>query len=555
MHGLKKKFADLRTTPSEQDTRPTKLTVPNSSTADNATFFQGFEWYLPSDGQHYQRLARCLESLTRLGVDQVWLPPGCKAGWQGSNGYDIYDLYDLGEFDQKGHRGTKFGDKKALADLSKLAQSNGVKLCWDAVLNHKCAADYTEKCQAVKVDQQDRLKNIGGEHEVEVWTGYNFDGRNDKYSSFKYHWHHFTGTDWEARLQTNDDIYRFVGRGKPGWAKDVDDTFGNYDYLMGNNLDHSQIEVRDDLHVWGEWIVNEVGLSGFRLDAVKHMSQSFLKEWIQHLDEKFQRRLFFVGEYWRGDLEVLGPVIEKFNGRLHLFDVALAGNMSKMSHDPVAADLRNVFDGTLTKHYPGQAVTFILNHDTQPRYERDHHVVPISSWFIPLGYALILLRHTPSYPCVFYGDLFGIQSPDPQKMPHLAQPPSCWGALPKLMLARKMWAYGQSREYFDDAKCVGFTRLGLEGKVDGGQSKLEGLAVVLNIGDRYAKKEIFVGKERRGQKWTDLLDFAWGEVDINEDGYGIFPVGPRSVSVWLNCQAVRREQVDELTKLPDIYGK
>lgn len=123
------------------------------------------------------------------------------------------------------------------------------------------------------------------------------------------------------------------------------------------------------------------------------------------------------------------------------------------------------------------------------------------------------------------------------------------------MLARKMWAYGQSREYFDDAKCVGFTRLGLEGKVDGGQSKLEGLAVVLNIGDRYAKKEMFVGKERRGQKWTDLLDFAWGEVDINEDGYGIFPVGPRSVSVWLNCQAVRREQVDELTKLPDIYGK
>lgn len=134
---------------------------------------------------------------------------------------------------------------------------------------------------------------------------------------------------------------------------------------MGNNLDHSQIEVRDDLHVWGEWIVNEVGLSGFRLDAVKHMSQSFLKEWIQHLDEKFQRRLFFVGEYWRGDLEVLGPVIEKFNGRLHLFDVALAGNMSKMSHDPVAADLRNVFDGTLTKHYPGQAVvsqTFTQSH-------------------------------------------------------------------------------------------------------------------------------------------------------------------------------------------------
>lgn len=77
----------------------------------------------------------------------------------------------------------------------------------------------------------DRLKEVGGAHEVEVWTGYKFSGRNDKYSSFKYHWHHFTGTDWEAQLESNNDIYRFLGSGKPGWAKDVDDSFGNYDYL------------------------------------------------------------------------------------------------------------------------------------------------------------------------------------------------------------------------------------------------------------------------------------------------------------------------------------
>ena len=133
-----------------------RLKVQDSpaTSKDNTTLFQGFEWYLPSDGQHYQRLARSLESLKHLGVDQVWLPPGCKAGWQGSNGYDIYDLYDLGEFDQKGFRGTKFGDKQALTHLSNLAGSIGIKLCWDAVLNHKCAADYTEKCQAVKVDKE-----------------------------------------------------------------------------------------------------------------------------------------------------------------------------------------------------------------------------------------------------------------------------------------------------------------------------------------------------------------------------------------------------------------
>lgn len=125
---------------------------------------------------------------------------------------------------------------------------------------------------------------------------------------------------------------------------------------MGNDLDHSQPEVRNDLQHWAQWIVNEVGLSGFRLDAVKHMSQSFLRDWIQQLDNNTRDRLFFVGEYWREDLSVLGPVIEKFNGRLHLFDVKLAGNMSNISRHPETSDLRNVFAGTLMKHYPKQAV-------------------------------------------------------------------------------------------------------------------------------------------------------------------------------------------------------
>ena len=82
----------------------------------------------------------------------------------------------------------------------------------------------------------DRLKDIGEVEQVEVWTGYRYDGRGDTYSSFKYRWYHFTGTDWEAKLQSNENIYRFIGKNKPGWAKDVDDTLGNYDYLFVNAI-------------------------------------------------------------------------------------------------------------------------------------------------------------------------------------------------------------------------------------------------------------------------------------------------------------------------------
>jgi alpha-amylase len=111
-----------------------------------------FEWYVPSDHKHWQRLHKALPDLKRIGIDNIWLPPGCKAGSNKSNGYDIYDLYDLGEFEQKGSRATKWGTKEELLALLDNAKSNGVGIYWDTVLNHKAGADYTQTCQAVKVN-------------------------------------------------------------------------------------------------------------------------------------------------------------------------------------------------------------------------------------------------------------------------------------------------------------------------------------------------------------------------------------------------------------------
>lgn len=116
--------------------------------------FQGFEWYVPDDHKHWQRLRDAVPGLKAIGVDNVWIPPGCKASSPSGNGYDIYDLYDLGEFDQKGSRGTKWGTKEELVELINKANDVGVGVYWDAVLNHKAAADKTEKCRAVEVDPE-----------------------------------------------------------------------------------------------------------------------------------------------------------------------------------------------------------------------------------------------------------------------------------------------------------------------------------------------------------------------------------------------------------------
>lgn len=66
--------------------------------------------------------------------------------------------------------------------------------------------------------------------------------------------------------------------------------------------------------------------------------------------------------------------------------------------------MRTIFDNTLTKDNPAKSVTFVDNHDSQPGQSLESWV---QGWFRQLAYALILLRQE-GYPCVFYGDWYGI---------------------------------------------------------------------------------------------------------------------------------------------------
>ena len=121
----------------------------------NTLILQGFEWHTtPGDDSHYSHLAELLSTFSHLGVTLLWLPPGCKANNPQGNGYDIYDLWDLGEFEQKGSRGTKWGNREELSFLLIRAKELEIDIIWDAVLNHKAGADATEDAWAVEVDKE-----------------------------------------------------------------------------------------------------------------------------------------------------------------------------------------------------------------------------------------------------------------------------------------------------------------------------------------------------------------------------------------------------------------
>ncbi|KAK4183137.1 alpha-amylase [Podospora australis] len=514
----------------------------------NQLMVQGFEWYIPPDHQHWRRLSQILPSLSHLGVSHLWIPPACKAAHgPDGNGYDIYDLYDLGEFPQKGSTGTKWGTKEELVDLTQIASEQyGVKILFDAVLNHKTGADFKEQCWGKQVDPKDRRVELDNEsQELEGWTGFEFPGRQGRYSGMKWTKEHFTGIDYDDRTKRHG-VWKLGGK---EWAEDVDEELGNYDFLMFADIDHRHPDVKADIFHWVKWLSRQLKIGGLRVDAIKHYSFRFLRDLLRHIDREVNDQWFIVGEYWREDSEFLAKFIEFMDHRISLFDVQLVSNFSRISLAEEKGDLRKLLDDTLALWKPDNAVTFVVNHDTQNGQSLETPVLP---FFIPLAYAVILLRANTGLPCVFYADLYGsFGPPQPNTQGYVKfTPPTSGGAiLPKMMLARKLWAYGTQYDYFGESHCVGFTRCGHVS-----QSRGDGVAVVMTNAWECASKRMFVGRQHAGEIWTDLLKWCFGQVVIDGEGWGVFPVGPRSVSVWVNSTAEGRAGVDSFTFDFDIYG-
>ncbi|VBB78241.1 Putative Glycoside Hydrolase Family 13 [Podospora comata] len=497
-------------------------------TPENMTMMQGFEWYIPADQQHWARLTKALPQLKEFGIDNIWIPPGCKASSKNGNGYDIYDLYDLGEFDQKGTISTKWGTKRELVSLCNKAKELGVGIYWDAVLNHKMGADHKERCPVVEVDENDRTRVVSGKYEIDAWVGFEFPGRKEQYSRMKWHWYHFTGVDFNAE-NGKKAIYKIAGEQGEGWASewdgDVDDEKGNYDFLMGSDINHEHPEVREDIMRWGSWLANEIPIKGIRFDAVKHFSEDFLREFIKNMDKEFGPGWFFVGEFWKDSLQDMNDYLARMKYKFSLFDAPLVHNFSDISRAN-GADLRKVFDDTLVQAQPVSAVTLVMNHDTQPYQALE---APIEGWFKPLAYALILLRDR-GYPCVWYGDLYGIQGEHPF-------PPSCGGDLPRIMLARKLYSYGQQADYFDYPTCIGWVRYGTWDRPFGC------VVVMSNAGP--GSKRMHVGEMHAGEVWTDVMGWNDAKIKIGDDGFGEFVCGQTSVSIWVNEKAKDRARFEK----------
>jgi alpha-amylase len=483
----------------------------------NGTMMQYFHWYNADDGNHWKQLQADAVELARSGFTALWIPPAYKDSY-GGVGYSTYDLFDLGEFDQKGRTRTKYGTKAELIAAVKASQSAGMSIYLDTVFNHKNGGDNKEKIEAIAVATDNRNYNLGGEETIEAWTNFEFPGRGDTYSSMKWHWYHFDSVNHNSLKPGDSTVYRFKQK---QFETDVNPQHGNYDFLMACDLDTSEPQVQGELKYWGDWVVETLGLDGFRLDAVKHVRAGFFAEWLQHVRSQSGKELFTVGEYWSQNLAELHHFIARTQGQVALFDVPLHYNFERASKAGSRYDLRQIFEGTLVQQQPTLAVTLVDNHDTQPLQALESWVEP---WFKPLAYSMILLRQA-GYPCVFYPDYYGAEYTDKGRdgkdYPIILV--SHRFLLDRFLAARRDYAYGPEYSYFNHPNCVGWTRLG-------DREHPKAMAVLLsNSHEGYKWME--VGKPNT--KFVDITEHIAEPVQSNQQGWANFRCKAGSVSVWV----------------------
>ena len=476
----------------------------------NNCLIQYFEWYLPADSTLWNKVRDDASHLSNLGINYIWLPPAYKgAAGKDDVGYGVYDLYDLGEFDQKGSIPTKYGTKDEYLNAIRVLKENNIKVLADIVLNHKLGADECEEVLAIQDDSNDRNVSLTSATPIKAWTKYTFPGRGDKYSSFKWDWTHFHGVDWDEETK-KASVYKFYGK---KWDEEVDKEKGNFDYLMGADIDMNNKDVSDELIRWGKWYFQFTGVDGFRLDAVKHIRADFFPEWLDAIQEISDKEVFAVGEYWTINSDTLKNYLEKTEYKMSLFDVPLHYNFFKASISNGEFNMSEIFEGTLVKENPDKAVTFVDNHDTEPGQALESWIL---DWFKPLAYSLILLRQE-GLPCVFYGDYYGIPAKEVSAKNEI---------LDKLLKLRKYFAYGEQIDYFYDRSVIGFVRQGDFEHSDSGlavvMSDKDGGSITMNVGKKFANSMFY-----------DYLGNTEEKIYIDGEGNGNFFCNGGSVSVWV----------------------
>lgn len=296
---------------------------------------QGFYWNCMHDIETswYQVISNRIPELKQAGIDTIWCPPPAQGMDKQGMGYDIKEHYNLN---------SAFGSTEELKKLIVKMKDYNIMPVVDTVMAHM----------------------IGGQKEY-----------NPYYDDIKYKraysYTHFP----EPEFPKN---YRHFCR-QCGECSKMESDFGE---KICHYADDGYM--KEELISWGQWLRDEIGFVGFRLDYVKDIKNQFIKEWTTALNAEF-----VVGEYWSGDREVIKEWTADTGTKAFNFPLFYA--LQEMCNQPQKFEMKQ-----LKKYQLNNTVSFVDNHDTNRDEELMHDK--------QLAYAYILLFTAEA--CIFWKDYY-----------------------------------------------------------------------------------------------------------------------------------------------------
>ncbi|EKF51701.1 alpha-glucosidase [Lactococcus garvieae] len=200
-----------------------------------------------------QGIIQKLPYLKELGVDFVWINPIYKSP-QVDGGYDIADFYSIDE---------RFGDLNDLKELLQKAHENDLKVIMDLVINH------TSDQHPWFIESKKSKDNPYRDYYH--WMDATPDKMPNNWQSF------FGGSTWTYDEQTAQAYFHVFAKEQP-------------------DLNWKNPQIRQEIYTMIRWWL-ELGVDGFRLDAISH---------IQKEDWKFQIKSKKGNDPWQPFMNVAG---------------------------------------------------------------------------------------------------------------------------------------------------------------------------------------------------------------------------------------------------------
>ncbi len=275
-----------------------------------------------------------------------------------------------------------------------------------------------------------------------------------------YSGNNLASTTLEAKTNTGVQYVTHTGTGEPNysWNYTHFHPVDNNDWLgfqgsdeiitntkfFGNDYNTFDATVQNRFKDWGNWLVNQIGFDGFRLDFVRGFQEPYVADWVNSLPLKNGSQCFIVGEYWGADYRIKNWVNAVAAGGADVdgFDFPLKNTLKDMSNGNQSSfnmawlNYSGLVRNNAGNSLPGTSVvTFVENHDTGKESDK---------WLIKdfdMAYAYTLTHE--GRPIIFYPHYYGvtqIDAHDPSKT--VTAPSSLQEELNKLMFTRKTYLGG-----------------------------------------------------------------------------------------------------------------